>query len=234
MEDTAAVRKDERIPLGAALRTLWAYRSFRNLCLGTALGVFGGQAFAGWSAPFLMRSHGVDLTAIGTVFAPPYLLSALAGTLIAGLVADRLVRRDLNAPVRASSYALAFATFCLCVACWVPSFTAVVLLTIPMGLVGGGWVLPMQSTTQNALPPDLRATGTAVFWFIVNLFGIAAGPWFAGILSDLFAARFGNESLRYGLLVSICVSFIGAVIIHRAARSLHAEAAAMGIRHREG
>jgi MFS family permease len=99
-----------------------------------------------------MRSHGVDLTAIGTVFAPPYLLSALAGTLIAGVLADRLVRRDLNAPVRASSYALAFATACLCLACWVPSFTTVVLLTIPMGLVGGGWILPMQSTTQNALP----------------------------------------------------------------------------------
>jgi MFS family permease len=234
MEDSAKARGDERIALGAALRTLWGYRSFRNLCFGTALGVFGGQAFAGWSAPFLMRSHGVDLAAIGTVFAPPYLLSALAGTLIAGFVADRLVRRDLNAPVRASSYALAFATACLCLACWVPSFGLVVLLTIPMGLVGGGWVLPMQSSTQNALPPDLRATGTAVFWFVVNLFGIAAGPWFAGILSDLFAARFGSESLRYALLAAISVSFIGAVIIHRAARSLHAEAAAMGIRHREG
>jgi MFS family permease len=150
------------------------------------------------------------------------------------VLADRLVRRDLNAPVRASSYALAFATACLCLACWVPSFTTVVLLTIPMGLVGGGWILPMQSTTQNALPPDLRATGTAVFWFVVNLVGIAGGPWFAGILSDLLAARFGSESLRYGLLAAISVSFIGAIIIHRAARNLHAEAAAMGIRHREG
>lgn len=234
MENSPVARREEGVPLGAALRTLWGYRSFRNLCFGSALGVFGGQAFAGWSAPFLMRSHGVDLTAIGTVFAPPYLLSALAGTLIAGVLADRLVRRDLNAPVRASSYALAFATACLCLACWVPSFTTVVLLTIPMGLVGGGWILPMQSTTQNALPPDLRATGTAVFWFVVNLVGIAGGPWFAGILSDLLAARFGSESLRYGLLAAISVSFIGAIIIHRAARNLHAEAAAMGIRHREG
>lgn len=217
----------------ATLRTLWNYRSFRTLCFGTALGVFGGQAFAGWSAPFLMRSHGVDLATIGTVFAPPYLLSALAGTIIAGFLADRLVRRDLNAPVRASSYALAFATACLCVACWVPSFSTLVLLTIPMGLVGGGWVLPMQSSTQNALPPELRATGTAVFWFVVNLVGIASGPWFAGILSDLLAARFGSESLRYGLLAAISVSFIGAVLIRRAARSLHEEAAAMGIRHRE-
>ena len=231
MEASRASADTARADLATALRALWAYRSFRNLCFGTALGVFGGQAFAGWSAPFLMRSHGVDLQAIGTVFAPPYLLSALAGTIVAGFVADRLVRRDLNAPVRASSYALTFATACLCLACWVPSFGAVVLLTIPMGLVGGGWVLPMQSTTQNALPPDLRATGTAVFWFIVNLFGIAMGPWFAGMLSDLFAARFGNESLRYGLLVAISVSFLGAVIIHRAARSLHAEAAARGIRH---
>lgn len=231
-QEDSASKVGEQAALGTALRTLWGYRSFRTLCFGTALGVFGGQAFAGWSAPFLMRSHGVDLTAIGTVFAPPYLLSALAGTIIAGFLADRLVRRDFNAPVRVASYALTFATACLILACWVPSFTAVVMLTIPMGIVGGGWVLPMQSSTQNALPPDLRATGTAVFWFVVNLVGIAAGPWVTGMLSDLFADRFGNESLRYGLLVAICVSFIGAVLIHRSARTLHAEAAAMGIRHR--
>ena len=81
------------------------------------------------------------------------------------------------------------------------------------------------------LPPELRATGVAVFWFAVNLFGIAAGPWAAGILSDLFAARFGTESLRYGLLASISVSFIGAGVILSAARDLHAEATARGIRH---
>ncbi|MFZ9904863.1 MAG: spinster family MFS transporter [Steroidobacteraceae bacterium] len=216
----------------SALRSLWAYRSFRKLCFGTALGVFGGQAFAAWSAPFLMRSHGVDLVAIGTVFAPPYLLSALLGTIVAGFVADRLVRRDFNAPVRASSYALSFATACLCLACWVPEFSWVVLLTIPMGLVGGGWILPMQSSTQNALPPELRATGTAVFWFVVNLLGIACGPWFAGFISDLLTARFGQDSLRYALMVSISVSFIGAAIIKSAARHLHEEAASLGIRHR--
>lgn len=234
MEHKAPSERADAGDFTATLRTLWNYKSFRKLCFGTALGVFGGQAFAGWSAPFLMRSHGVDLATIGTVFAPPYLLSALAGTVIAGFLADRLVRRDLNAPVRASSYALAFATACLCVACWVPSFSTLVLLTIPMGLVGGGWVLPMQSSTQNALPPELRATGTAVFWFVVNLVGIASGPWFAGILSDLLADRFGTESLRYGLLAAISVSFIGAVLIRQAGRSLHQEAIAMGIRHREG
>jgi MFS family permease len=216
----------------SALQSLWAFRSFRKLCIGTALGVFGGQAFAGWSAPFLMRSHGVDLVAIGTVFAPPYLLSALVGTIVAGFVADRLVRRSLNAPVQASSYALALATAILCVACWVPHFSWLVILTIPMGLVGGGWVLPMQSSTQNALPPELRATGTAVFWFVVNLVGIAGGPWFTGFASDLLAVRFGNDSLRYALLLAVSVSFIGAAIIRSAGRQLHAEAMSMGIQHR--
>ncbi len=215
----------------AAIRQLWAYQSFRKLCFGTALGVFGGQAFAGWSAPFLMRSHGVDLVAIGTIFAPPYLLSALIGTIVAGFVADRLVRRNLNAPVRASSYALALATAILFVACWVPNFTWLVILTIPMGLVGGGWVLPMQSSTQNALPPELRATGTAVFWFVVNLVGIACGPWFTGFMSDLLATRFGSDSLRFALLTAISVSFVGAAIIRSAGRNLHDEAAKMGIRH---
>ncbi|NBU25203.1 MAG: MFS transporter [Gammaproteobacteria bacterium] len=219
------------LALGPALLALWRYRSFRLMAVGAALGVFGGQAFAGWSAPFLMRSHGVDLPTIGKVFAPPYLLSALLGTLLAGLVADRLVRRDLNAPLRAAALALAAATVLLCLACWVPSFGMLVLLTIPMGLVGGGWILPLQSSTQNALPPELRATGTAVFWFTVNLFGIAAGPLVAGVLSDRLAERFGEESLRYGLLASILVSFVGAAFIWAAARGLHAEATARGIVH---
>lgn len=220
-----STRSTDIVTFRSALGTLWRFRAYRKICLGTALGVFGGQAFAAWSAPFLMRIHNVDLKTIGSVFAPPYLLSALLGTLIAGYVADRLVRRGLGVPVTAAAFALAAATALLGIACWVPSFSTLVWLTIPMGLIGGGWILPMQATTQNALPPQLRATGTAIMWLIVNLVGIAAGPWFVGALSDLWSDQFTKDALRYALIAAIAVSFLGAMLIASAARTLGADAA---------
>jgi len=223
-QDVGASLVPRESSMAGALRTLWAYSAFRRLCVGAALGVFGGQAFAAWSAPFLMRLYGVDLEAIGTVFAAPYLLSALLGTILAGFIADRLVRRGLDMPVRAACLALTIATVCLIGACLMPSFSAVVLMTIPMGLAGGGWILPVQSNIQNALPASLRATGTAVFWFVVNLVGIAAGPWIVGILSDAGREEFGGESLRYGLIAAFTVSLLGAAVLWSAANHLRASA----------
>ena len=47
----------------------------------------------------------------------------------------------------------------------------------------------------------MRATASALMLFIINLIGLAMGPPLVGGLSDLLASRFGEESLRYSLLI---------------------------------
>ena len=60
--------------------------------------------------------------------------------------------------------------------------------------------------TQNLVPLRMRAVASALLLFIINSIGLGFGPLLTGILSDYLAAVYGNESMRYSLLI------IGAVI----------------------
>jgi membrane protein implicated in regulation of membrane protease activity len=67
----------------------------------------------------------------------------------------------------------------------------------------------------------MRATAAAILLFAINIIGLGLGPQGVGILSDLLVPVFGNESLRYALLMTI-VSFAIWSVIHYmlAARTL--------------
>jgi hypothetical protein len=49
----------------------------------------------------------------------------------------------------------------------------------------------------------MRAMASAILFFIFNLVGLGAGPWSVGLLSDLLAPHFGDESLRYAMLALV-------------------------------
>jgi hypothetical protein len=50
-------------------------------------------------------------------------------------------------------------------------------------------------------------------------------PQTVGILSDLFSAKYGNESLRYALLILACVNVWTAFHYFMASRTLQADLA---------
>jgi hypothetical protein len=89
-----------------------------------------------------------------------------------------------------------------------------------MGLV---WLGPVISTIQHLVPPDMRATASAVFLFINNLIGIGLGTWAIGALSDGLSLRLGDESLRYSILAGTGFYLIAALLFWLATRWLEAD-----------
>jgi MFS family permease len=68
--------------------------------------------------------------------------------------------------------------------------------------VGAGVAL---AAVQSYSEPYRRATAVALLYFLACLLGLGLGPYLIGLTSDLLAPRFGNESLRYALLVSCAI-----------------------------
>jgi hypothetical protein len=66
----------------------------------------------------------------------------------------------------------------------------------------------------------MRAAAAAVLLFVLNFIGMGFGPPAVGALSDLLRGRFGDDSLRYALLVTLLVNLWGAVHYLLAARTL--------------
>ena len=62
---------------------------------------------------------------------------------------------------------------------------------------------PTFAMTQTLVPARMRATAAAILLFTINIIGLGLGPQGVGILSDLLAPTFGNESLRYALLITV-------------------------------
>jgi len=61
------------------------------------------------------------------------------------------------------------------------------------------------SQTQGLVGLRMRSVAAAILLFILNIIGLGAGPQAVGIVSDLLNPTYGEESLRYSLLI---VSFM--------------------------
>ena len=101
-----------------------------------------------------------------------------------------------------------------------PTLTITVLvMTVPTAL-GLAWLGPVISAVQHLVPPNMRATASAIFLFVNNLIGIGIGTFAIGAISDGLQGRFGDESLRYAILAGTVFYFIAATIFLLSARRL--------------
>jgi hypothetical protein len=94
------------------------------------------------------------------------------------------------------------------------------LLLVPTALALV-WLGPVLSAIQSLIPPNMRATASALFLFIINLLGIGLGIYAMGALSDGLRLQFGDDSLRYAILAGSSCYIFAAIFFFLAARSLN-------------
>ena len=128
------------------------------------------------------------------------LLGGVAGIWLGGVLADRFGPRQKAAyalvPAAAFAATIPFFVFGVLSKSLLLTFFLFMIPTA-LSLV---WLGPVISAFQHLVPPNMRATASAVFLFINNLIGIGLGNLVIGALSDAMTARFGDESLRYAIL----------------------------------
>jgi MFS family permease len=79
---------------------------------------------------------------------------------------------------------------------------------------------------QSMVRPRMRAMSAAIVLFIMNVGGMGAGPTIFGMLSDYLTPRFGNESIRYALLIVFVPHLLACIASWLAARTLREDLAA--------
>ena len=196
-----------------------------QLTLGLGLGSLSGVSFGLWATALFERAYHLSNKAAGAAFGVPVGLSGLTGTVLFGLISDRLARRDPAAPLRLASLALGAATASIMVTTWAPSLGLAEVMALPSGLLGGGWSVAVMAGFQSLLPDRMRAAGTALGLLVVGLMANVAGPWLAGGLSDALGA--GVTGLRLALSLIIPTGLIGAVALWLASINLGPDRAAL-------
>jgi MFS family permease len=86
---------------------------------------------------------------------------------------------------------------------------------------------PIYAAVVNIVGERRRALATAVILLGASLIGDAAGPTAVGVLNDLLAPRFGDEAIRYSMLI-VAVTPVFAGLCFLRAATLYAAAASAG------
>ena len=173
------------------------------MAVGAAFNAFAGYSSAKWTASFMSRSHGMTTGELGTWLAMIMGVGGAIGVFFGGYLADRLAVRDKR------WYMWVTALTCLVPLPFVipvylvdSAYVALTLSIIP-GILSNVYVANAIATTHAMVGLRMRATASAILFFILNMFGLGAGPWSVGLLSDFLAPDLGVESLRYAMLYLI-------------------------------
>ncbi|MBI1181708.1 MAG: MFS transporter [Alphaproteobacteria bacterium] len=198
------------IPVLEVFAYLWRVRSLRHVIIGCTLVAIVGYGTSTWSAPYLIRSHGLSVGQAATYLGLLGGVAGIVGSLGAGLAADRLGARD----PRWIGWVVALAKLLV-----VP-FVLLFYLAPSLGLtlVGMVFMIGLAATYQGSTfamlqtlsPLRMRAQASAIMLFASNLIGMGLGPSIVGMISDGLHPWLGVEALRYAVPITSLFGLWGA------------------------
>lgn len=194
--------------------------SFVWLVLTGGSAAIAGYAIGTWSPSFLIRSHGLNLQEAGFLVGVVGGSGSTIGTLVCGILTDRLARRDvgwqIGVPLLGTLLSIPFA---LAYFLW-PQGIAFHLGSIPVpqaflfysafGFFGVWWATPCLGAITHLFPATRLAQATAIFVMAMTLLGVGLGPLVIGVLSDMLVGTLAGESLRYALAASVSLLVLAA------------------------
>ena len=187
-------------------RHLLNRKSFIHLAIGSGLASFGGYAVISFFPSFMIRTHGMSLAEVGLYLG---LILGIAGGLGfagGGYVADKVATRQRKYSLWLVSVATMFAwLFVFPIYLLDNAYWVLVAFVMP-AIFSNFYLATTFAQVQGLVGLRMRAVASALLLFLLNIIGLGLGPMSTGILSDLLRESFGDDSLRYSLLI------IGAVI----------------------
>lgn len=199
---------------------LYQKPSFRHMAVGGGLTAFVGYGIVTWVPSFLIRSYGMDTGEVGTYLGLILGIPGGIGIALGGYLADRYGAKDTRWYLWVVTVALLIAVPITVGVYLSSSATASLLFLILPVLLGNFYQATTFSQAQGLVPLRMRAVAAAVLLFILNIIGLGAGPQMVGVVSDLLAPTYGDESLRYALLALSFVNIWAAYHYYLAGKTL--------------
>ena len=187
--------------LTGTARVLWRQRTFRQILCAFCVGYFFNMGISQWLAVFLMRSHGMTALEVGGWLALSYGVFGTLGNYLGGYYASRFAAYKEKLQMRT----LVFTTVCyalvsIMVYLSINKYAAITFIAVKT-LIGAFSNGPIFAAMQSLVHEKMRSVAVAVAFMLANLIGFGLGPLALGVLSDLLHPMFGQDSLRYALVI---------------------------------
>ncbi len=140
---------------------------------------------------YLSRYHALDLGQSNTIAAIIFGLAGIPGLLLGGWAADRAAAVRPSGRLLLAAASLLLSASLMYLALGMPPGSVIG----QVALMGTGWMFAyvyypsVYAGIQDVVPPALRGTAMALYFFAMYLFGGSFGPVLVGKLSDYFLRR---------------------------------------------
>ena len=214
-----------QVPLIDVIRHLMSLKSYVFVLTAICFAMLVEYGVSQWLPSYYVRRFGLSVSEVGWQYGVAIALGGIPGSVLGGLLANRLLRKDIRWLVwmPALAYAVAIPVgLCMLLA------SSVKLALLLNGLHafavfatnGAFW-----SACFLLVPPMMRATTSAITLMAAGVIGLALGPVLVGGISDALVSRIGERSLQMSLVYVECLGFAVIVVLVIAGYFLPREAA---------
>jgi MFS family permease len=174
---------------------------FTVLSLGAAFAGMAVSVLPVWAPAFLLRSHHVELAAVGALIGPAVGIGGITGTVVSGMIASSLVRKrggevyGLLVPMIAVPLAAPFFAIFI----FAPSLTLAMTAAAVMNFLLAMTLGPCVAVAIAIAPPTMSAVSSTCMLIVSGIVGGALAPVIVGGVSDGLQGSMGANSLRLGL-----------------------------------
>lgn len=199
------------------IRALFANRCFGWIFLGVTLMGANVWAAGAWTPTFFTRVHHMGMAEIAGTIGPARGVAGALGILAGGLIIDRLAadRAGWRIGLPALACLLSGPAELLFLMgdaqpVWLAGFALASLLTLVHQA-------PIYAATVGIVAEHRRALAIAVILFGASFIGNVVGPSAVGFATDLLTPRFGEEAVRYSMLIIAVTPMLAGLCFLRAA-----------------
>lgn len=220
---------------GQAASSLWrqlaelsSIRPFVYLTLATCLISIPSMGRALWEPTFLRRVYEMTAVEAGAWYFVTSALPTAVGALFFGYLVDRLAQRDqrwylwlpgmasvLLVPLTLGFYL--YPTQPMLLGIMPQAF----LLSIAASLVGAAWSPAAMSLAVQLVPSHSRSVAAATWSMIASLIGTGLGPLIVGDLNARLSPIYGDQAVRYSLMLLGVAPVFAAAAYVMAARAMN-------------
>ncbi len=193
---------------------------FTTLAFPSIAFVSYGTSF--WTAPFLIRVHGVTASDVGWYVGIGNAAGGLIGVVLGGFLGDRLKRFMVNGRLMVGMITIALTAPLVLWMVNTDSLEAAYWLNFAYHIPASMWVSIAPATANDLVMPRMRATAGAWFLLMTTMIGLALGPYTIGRLSDMFVAGGADPGLALSNAIAWgqCIFLVTAILLVLAMRYL--------------
>ena len=222
-------RSADRPRVAEVMRHLLASPTYLTILAANGFSLFAAMGRNMWEPAFIIRIYEMGPADAGMWYFLTSPLPSAFGIWLGGRLADGLGRND-------SRWYLWIPALGQCIS--VPTLIAFLLwpaedkvagipfafyLSFVGSIAGAFFTAPFMATIQGIARLRMRALAAGFSTLLSTLIGLCIGPLLVGVVSDSISARFGEEAIRYSLLIPTAAPLLSALICLFGARRIAAD-----------